>query len=126
MKKNHSKLERAIAKLIHNARTVKLADLERDALQVTETELMDIGEFNTVDSLYLAVFNKPEAPYSFEHDLNRATAGQTILHNGVQFTILRVDPETESKTVSIELANRKEYVAKVNNVCINKLMITVS
>lgn len=123
--KKHSRIERVIAKLIHNARTVKLKDLERDVIQVTETELKDIGEFNTVDSLYQAVFNKPEAPYSFEYDLNRASVGQSILHDGVLFTVLKVDPTTESKTVAIGLANREEYVAKINNVCINTLLLTI-
>jgi len=124
--KKHSRLEKAIAKLIHNDRVVKLEDLEKDAIQVTETELKDIGEFNTIDSLYMAIFNKPEAPYGFEHDLNRANTGQTILHDGVLFTVLRVDPTTESKTVAIGLANREEYVAKINNVCINRLLITIN
>jgi hypothetical protein len=124
--KKHSRLERAIAKLIHNARTVKLEDLEKDALEVTTTELYDIGEFDTVDALYSAIFDEREAPYYFERELNRAATGQAIQHGGVQFLILRTEPNEGAKTIAIETASGKNYVCKLNNVCVNKLLLTIS
>lgn len=124
--KKRSRLERAIAKLIHNARVAKIEDLEKDALEVTTTELYDIGEFNTVDALYSAVFDEREAPYYFERELNRAVAGQTIQHGGVQFTILKTEPNEGAKTIAIETVSGKNYVCKLNNVCVNKLLLTIS
>lgn len=125
MTKKHSKLERALAKLIHNCKhSVKLEDLEKDALTVTETEMLDIGEFHTVDSLYLALFNEAEAPYDFEYKLNRTAAGQTINHRGLTFTVLRTEPE--SKTLAIETVSKKEYVCKLSNICVDKLLLTIN
>jgi hypothetical protein len=127
MKRKHSAIEKMMARVIHECRTtVKLEELE-EAVAVRETELKDLGEFNTVDSLYKALWDEPEADFRFERELNRATTGQTIMHRGVVFTILRVEPVDEAKTIAIELpSGASEYVCKLNNVCTNKLMLTIN
>lgn len=121
MKKKHNVIERTLAKIIHDCRnTVKMEELESET---TTVELADIGEFNTVDSLYMALWEIPEADFSFERNLNRAKSGDSILHKGVKFTVIKID-DNGAKTVAIETLTGGEYVCRLNNVCVNKLLIS--